>query len=311
MPPILWRLNTLVSASTGYSPFFLEHGCEPRDTTSRAFYTSDVPAASLKWVQVMNQRLEMARKVHAEVDTQAKVARERRAVLPQQARHEPPPMVPGDYCDYQVQRFTRPAVNGMKFTPRWTGPYIVRSTVVGSKHRYSISRTEKRATFDAHITRLRASPHTNFGVVALESRTADGQGAGRGFHEMDSSIVFEIDRIMELNDKEALIRFMGNEINARWVTREEMGKQGLNDMIAVFLDSTQATLVSATTSGGPKFMMSQTAVARLENKRTHDEFTRKYHTGEWLDNCPKCGKVGVKGDALLMCAFCPNAFHFG
>ncbi len=86
----------------------------------------------------------------------------------------------------------------MKFTPRWTGPYLVRSTVPGSKHRYLTSRSETRATFDAHITRLRASPHKTFGVVALESRTADGQGAGRGFHEMDPSIVFEIDRILEL-----------------------------------------------------------------------------------------------------------------
>ncbi len=90
-----------------------------------------------------------------------------------------------------------------------------------------------------------------------------------------------------------------------------MDKHGLNDMIADFLDSSQATLVTATNSGGPKFTISQTAVARLENKRTHDAFARKYHTRECLDNCPKCGQVGVKGDALLMCAFCPNAFHFG
>jgi hypothetical protein len=57
--------------------------------------------------------------------------------------------------------------------------------------------------------------------------------------------------------------------------------------------------------------MSQAAVARLENKLTHDAFDRKYHTGVWLDNCPKCDKIGVKGDALLMCTFCPNAFPFG
>ncbi len=82
--------------STGYSPYFLEHGRQPRDIVSRAFDKSDVPAASLKWVQVMNQRLEMARKVHAAFDTQAKVAQERRALLPSQARREPPPLVPGD-----------------------------------------------------------------------------------------------------------------------------------------------------------------------------------------------------------------------
>ncbi len=39
------------------------------------------------------------------------------------------------------------------------------------------------------------------------------------------------------NDKEALISFMGNEINALWFTREEMENQDLNDMIADFLDN--------------------------------------------------------------------------
>jgi len=52
-------------------------------------------------------------------------------------------------------------------------------------------------------------------------------------------------------------------------------------------------------------------VARLENKRTHDAFDRKYHSGTWLDLCPTCSKEGVKGNPLLMCDFCPNAFHFG
>ena len=89
VPPVLWSLNTSPSAATGYSPFYLEHGREPRDVTSRAFDTSDVPAASLKWVQIMNQRLEMARKVHSAVDTHAKDAQQRRNELPAQARREP------------------------------------------------------------------------------------------------------------------------------------------------------------------------------------------------------------------------------
>jgi hypothetical protein len=147
--------------------------------------------------------------------------------------------------------------------------------------------------------------------VVLESRVSDGQGAGIGFHEMDPSIVFEIDRILDLNDKQVLLSFMGKEVNARWVQRADMMAQGLDDFIADFMDSTQATFVSATATSGPKFTMSQTAVARLENKLTHDAFNRKYHTGTWLDLCPTCGKEGVKGNALLMCNFCPNAFHFG
>ena len=311
VPPILWSLNTSPSAATGYSPFYLEHGREPRDVTSRAFDTSDVPAASLKWVQVMNQRLEMARKVHSAVDTHAKDTQQRRTELPAQARREPKPLLPGSHCYYQVQRFTRASADGMKFVPGWSGPYLVRSTVPGSQHRYLIARSETSATFDAHITRLRASPHKTFGVVALESRVSDAQGAGRGFHEMDPSIVFEIDRILDVNDKEVLLSFMGNEMNARWVPRADMTAQGLNDLIADYMDSSGATMISATATCGPRFTMSQTAVARLENKRTHDAFNRKYHSGKWLDLCPTCSKEGVKGNPLLMCDFCPNAFHFG
>jgi hypothetical protein len=132
VPRILWCLNTSVSASTGYSPFFREHGREPRDMTSRAFDTSDAPAASLKWVQVMNQRLEMVRKVQSAVDTHAQNAQQRRAALPKQARRERPPLLPGSYCYYQVRRFSRASADGMTFTPCRTGPYLVRSTVPDS-----------------------------------------------------------------------------------------------------------------------------------------------------------------------------------
>jgi hypothetical protein len=65
-------------------------------------------------------------------------------------------------------------------------------------------------SFDAHITRLRASPHKTFGVVALESHVLDGQGAGRGLHLLDPTIVFEIDSILDVNETEALVSFMGD-----------------------------------------------------------------------------------------------------
>ncbi len=102
VPLILWNLNTSVSASTGYSPFFLEHGREPRDLASRAFDTSDVPASSLQWVEIMHERLEMARKVQTAVDTHAKIGQARRSALPKQARREPPAILPGFFCYYQI-----------------------------------------------------------------------------------------------------------------------------------------------------------------------------------------------------------------
>ena len=53
--------------------------------------------------------------------------------------------------------------------------------------------------------------------MSLESKVADGQHEGRGYNEMDPSIVFEIDKILEGTKKAALVSFMGNEINARWI----------------------------------------------------------------------------------------------
>ena len=84
----------------------------------------------------------------------------------------------------------------MKFTPTWTGPYLVRSTVAGSQPCYWIARTETSAAFDAHVPRLRTSPHKTYGKVALESKVADGQGSGRRYHTMDPSLVFAIDRVL-------------------------------------------------------------------------------------------------------------------
>ncbi len=63
------------------------------------------------------------------------------------------------------------------------------------------------------------------------------------------------------SDKEVLLSFMGSEINGRWVTRERMHKQGVKDLIADYLDSSQSTFVSATAQSGSTFTMSQTAGA--------------------------------------------------
>ena len=88
---------------------------------------------------------------------------------------------------------------------------------------------------------------------------------------------------------------MGKEINSRWVTWEVMSEQGLDDLVADFVDGSQSTLTSPTMRTGAKFTMTQTAVARLENKRTHDSFNRAYHVGNWLDNCPTCGPIWCQG----------------
>ena len=128
---------------------------------------------------------------------------------------------------------------------------------------------------------------------------------------MDPSIVFEIDKILEVTSKAALVSFMGKEINARWIPRADLEKQGLGDLLADFLDSSPSTLISATKTTGPCCTMSQTAVARLEGTRTHDGFKRPYFKGPWVDQCPICDKDGVTGNRLLLCDFCPKAFHYG
>jgi hypothetical protein len=273
--------------------------------------TAEMPALSAEWAKVMQDRLGLARRIQTAVEIQAADEQDHRVALPREARRKPTAYKLGSFCYYQVQRYTRSPADGMKFVPTWTGPYVVRSKVVGSDSRYLISRTETSATFDAHVTRLRPSPHKTYGLVALESKAVDGGGAGRGFHEMDPTIVFEIDKILEVTKKAALVSFMGNEINARWIPRADLETQGLGDLLADFLDSSPSTLISATESAGPRFTMSQTAVARLEGSRTHDAFKRPYFKGPWVDQCPVCNNDGVTGDRLLMCDFCPNAFHFG
>ena len=60
---------------------------------------------------------------------------------------------------------------------------------------------------------------------------------------------------MEVNEKEVLISFLGNEINSRWVAREMMSDQGLDDLVADFVDGGQSTLTSPTMRTGAKFTM--------------------------------------------------------
>jgi hypothetical protein len=155
--------------------------------------TTDVPAPSAKWCEAMQQRLTLARKAQSAIFTHAKDGQLRRADLPKAAKRTPPGLLPCTYCYYQIQRFSRSAEDGMKFTPTWSGPYLIRSTVPGS--------TETSASFAAHVTRLRTSPHKTFGTVALESTTTDSVGVGRGFLQLDPTIFREIDKVLEVNDK--------------------------------------------------------------------------------------------------------------
>ena len=74
---------------------------------------------------------------------------------------------------------------------------------------------------------------------------SDGSGVGRGFHEIDSTLVQEIDRIVALGPKGALVRLVGSETNDRWVALEEMKRQELGDLIACFTDRGAATLARA------------------------------------------------------------------
>ena len=57
--------------------------------------------------------------------------------------------------------------------------------------------------------------------------------------------------------------------------------------------------------------MPATLVARLEGKRTHDGFDRRYHPrkGGWEDHCTICGVKAKSGDGTLLCTFCPRGFH--
>jgi hypothetical protein len=51
---------------------------------------------------------------------------------------------------------------------------------------------------------------------------SDVQGAGRGWHELDSTVLLEIHRIGELGCKGVLIRFVDSKRNNRWVPLEDL-----------------------------------------------------------------------------------------
>ncbi len=74
--PILWSLNTSVCASAGKSPFYFEHGHQPRDVASRAMDTTDVPAPSAKWCEAQTcPRQQSARRVRCSEAPTATISR--------------------------------------------------------------------------------------------------------------------------------------------------------------------------------------------------------------------------------------------
>jgi hypothetical protein len=113
LPPILWAMNTSVSASTGHSPFFLDHGRQPRDITSRAMDMADMPAISADWAKVMQDRLGLARRIQSAVETHAPDEQDHRVALPREPRRKPTTFKLGSFFYDQVQRDTRMAADGM------------------------------------------------------------------------------------------------------------------------------------------------------------------------------------------------------
>ncbi len=89
LPPIIWAMNTSVSASTGHSPFFLEHGRLPRDIASRAMDMAEMPALSAEWAKVIQDRLGLAPRIQSGVETHAADEQDHRAAVPREARRKP------------------------------------------------------------------------------------------------------------------------------------------------------------------------------------------------------------------------------
>ena len=224
----------------------------------------------------------------------------------------PPSFEVGSYVYYRVERYTRHADDGQKFVPQWQGPYLIRSKVTDSAHRYLLARTETSATFEAHSARLKATAPRTYGAVALAHAAADGVGAGRGIHLMDSSEMLEIDRIVDMNSTrtKALVRFVGNERNERWIAAAVLREQHLGDLLSDYEEGHLRATRSAT--GAKRFALPAPMVARLEGKRTHDAFQRPYvlTEGGHDDQCFACGRDSGPGNALLMCDVCPRVFHY-
>ena len=77
LPQVLWYMNTLPNAGTGFSPFYLEHGRDPRSVASRALDTTAAPKKDQPWLATLRDRLDRADIIQKRVHTDEMMKRQR------------------------------------------------------------------------------------------------------------------------------------------------------------------------------------------------------------------------------------------
>ena len=194
IPKIQFFMNSQKHSGTGHSPWFLEMGREPRTIETHALDSSGVPKKDKPWVQTLRERLAQADILRKRVQLEERAKRTRVEQLPYDKRRAPITFEPGDFAYLRVEQYARNETTGSFLVPRFVGPFYVRGTKAGHKHRYLLSRTPTSISFDAHVTRLKrcSQPEGRHGVVAWAKMQNDGVGAGRGFHMDDTNETFEI-----------------------------------------------------------------------------------------------------------------------
>ena len=103
LPQILWYMNTLPHSGTGFSPYYLEHGRDPRSVASRALDTAAVPKRDQPWLATLKARLNRADVIQKRVHLEEKIRRQRLERLPYHQRREVQSFKPGDFAYLRVE----------------------------------------------------------------------------------------------------------------------------------------------------------------------------------------------------------------
>ena len=318
LPRVLFAMRTAASESLGFSPFALMYGREASSPVARSM--AEYPRGRDGYAPELAERIAHMRELSRLIWSESRSRSRQAAALAPHARRLIPVYARGDYVRLAVERQARSAEVGETFLPSFTGPYFVQGPVEKRKDTYIISRTPSSVPFVVDGERLKRVPQVQRGEVPLESMVPDGVGAGRGVHLAPALPPVEIDYIMAAGDNQVegvrgscyLVRFAEHTLfGDRWFPRTTLVANGLLPLISAFeAAATQHSHAEPVT--GAALSLPAPVVASAERDRTHDDFERplkRGKPGDWESSCHVCGLFDADATRLLLCNYCPLAFH--
>ena len=102
LPQVIWYMNTLPNAGTGFSPFYLDHGRDPGSVASRALDTTAAPRKDQPWLATIRDRLSRADIIRKRVHTEEMGKRQCLERLPYHQKRKVARFEVGDYVYLRV-----------------------------------------------------------------------------------------------------------------------------------------------------------------------------------------------------------------